>query len=353
MSAEARARIRQAIDDHGPITFAEFMGLALYGAGGFYDRPPVGAPGHFVTSPHVHPVFGACLARAIRELWVGLGSPDAFRLVEVGAGDGTLARQLLDGLRDVPVTYTAVEISEGARSALATVDDVAVADELPREADVVLAHELLDNMPFRVARGDREVAIAADGERFREELVPIDDELGAELSTLASEASMGERVVPVGAFAFIDRIAGMLDRGYALLIDYGGVGTAGGPLHGYREHRIVEDVLDDPGSTDITAGVDLAAVADRAERRGLTALGPATQHDALMALGFRGWLSDELARQHEQLERRDGIDAVRTWSGRSQAALLVDPAGLGRMRWLVLATPGLTTPTWIAPHLQD
>ena len=57
MSERAAEEIREAIRDHGPIAFDEFMELALYGPGGFYEEPPVGADGDFVTSPHVHEVF--------------------------------------------------------------------------------------------------------------------------------------------------------------------------------------------------------------------------------------------------------------------------------------------------------
>jgi SAM-dependent MidA family methyltransferase len=352
VNTDARERVLAAIADHGPISFAEFMELSLYGPGGFYDRSPVGPSGDFVTSPHVHPVFGALLARAIGELRDALGSPMPLRLVEVGAGDGTLAGQLLAALAD-PVAYTAVEISHGARAALAELDGVEVVDELPDEADVVLAHELLDNLPFRVVRGGREVAIAADGDRVREELVPIDEELGTALERVVApreppeEPPQGDLVVPVGAFAFVDRLASVLDRGYALLIDYGGLGTAGGPLHGYRDHRIVEDVLSDPGTSDITAGVDLAAIAHRATDAGLTAFASVTQREALLALGFERWAQEELARQHALLDRREGVEAVRAWSGRSRATLLVDPAALGRMRWLVLASAGLPQPSWL------
>jgi len=60
----ARELIVEAIRDHGPIRFDRYMELALYGEGGFYEEPPVGAAGDFVTSPHVHPVFAELLARA-------------------------------------------------------------------------------------------------------------------------------------------------------------------------------------------------------------------------------------------------------------------------------------------------
>jgi SAM-dependent MidA family methyltransferase len=342
MSEEVLARIEAAIEDHGPITFAEYMELALYGPGGYYARPPVGPSGDFVTSPHVHPIFGELLARAIRDLWTGLGSPDPLRLVEVGAGDGTLAAQVSEALADVPLSYTAVEISEGARSALAELDGIAVTDELPADADVVLANELLDNLPFRVMSAGREVRIGVRNGQLIEVAVAPDPEL----------AEIRDGVMPIGAFRFVDHLATMLRPGYALVIDYGGVGTSGGDVHGYGAHRVVADVLRDPGTVDITSGVDFAAIARRARERGLAVYGPVTQHRALMALGFEAWVRDELAKQHEQLEASAGIDAVRTWSGRSRATILADPASLGRLRWLVLTTPGLPGPDWISSSAE-
>jgi SAM-dependent MidA family methyltransferase len=131
------------------------------------------------------------------------------------------------------------------------------------------------------------------------------------------------------------------------MIDYGGFGGPGGPLHGYRDQRVVEDLLAGPGSSDITAGVDFALLAERARERGLEVVGIATQHDVLMALGLETWIRDELAQQGALLDEGRGLEAVRTWSGRSRATLLADPAALGRLRWMLLATPGLPSPTWL------
>jgi SAM-dependent MidA family methyltransferase len=338
MSEQVSEAIRGAIRDHGPITFAEFMESALYGPGGFYEDPPVGASGAFVTSPHVHPVFGALLSTAVAELFVFLGEPEPIRIAEVGAGDGTLATQVLGALAGHDVDYEAIDVSPGARSALAAIDGVRAGAALSGAPHVVIANELLDNLPFRRVRGDREVRVGVDGDRFVEVEVAWGDD---------PYPSDGEAVVPVGAFAFIDRLASSLDRGYALLMDYGDVGTPGGDIHGYRDHRVIDDTLADPGSTDITSGVDFAKIADHAERRGLVAFPTVTQHDALIALGFEEWLRGELERQTAQLDAREGLEAVRTWSGRSRATLLVDPSALGRLRWLVLATPGLPAPNWL------
>jgi SAM-dependent MidA family methyltransferase len=206
---------------------------------------------------------------------------------------------------------------------------------------VILSNELLDNLPFRILRGDHEVRIDVEGDGFVEVAVPADPALLVVATTAGAE-----RLVPVGAFDFVDAIARTLERGFALLIDYGGIGDAGGPVHGYRGHAVVEDVIARPGTTDITAGVDFELLARHARARGLVAFPSVTQHDALLALGLGEWLDAELDRQRLQLEAGDGPDAVRTWSGRSQATLLVDPGGLGRLRWLLLATPELEPPGW-------
>jgi NADH dehydrogenase [ubiquinone] 1 alpha subcomplex assembly factor 7 len=351
---DARDAVVAAIRDHGPISFAEYMELALYGPGGFYEDPPIGADRDFVTSPHIHPIFGTLVARAIAQLRDALGDPAPFRLVEVGAGDGTLARQLIDQLAGDRLEYTAVERSPGARAALDGVVGVRVAEDIPRDAHVILANELLDNLPFRCATlgpvAPAEVRIGLDAQGEICEMRHVDE--SGELATALAGLPMGtETVIPDGIDAFLERVANTFgDRGYALLIDYGDLGPRGGSVHGYRAQRVVDLTIHEPGMTDITAGVDFAGLADHAENLGLVAFPTVTQFEALRALGFETWARQELARQHALLDARDA-DAVRAWSARSRASLLVDPAHLGRFRWLLLATPGLPEPGWLRQAL--
>lgn len=346
-------RIRTAIRKHGPITFDRFMAEALYGPGGFYEEVPVGERGHFVTSPHVHPVFSRLVGAALEQLWESLGHPVPLRLVEAGAGDGTMGREMVAGFArgGVELRYVAVEISPGARAALdaaglATAERLA--DLEPLDPGVLVANELLDNLPFRRIRasGARlvELLVGLDGDRFVEVQAPCP----AELRSLAPKLDDGaEAAVPVGALAFVDELAGRLLTGYALLVDYAAGAPGGAEAHGYRRHGVVEDVLDDPGSADITAGVDLEAVAARARERGLKAFPSVRQADALRALGLDEWIGAERIRQAELHTLGRSIEAVRAWDGRARAGLLVDVAALGRLRWLLLATPGLPKPRWL------
>lgn len=353
MSEDAGTRIREAIRDHGPITFAEFMEHALYGPGGFYQRPPVGCDGHFVTSPHVHTVFADLLRAALTEMWECLGRPDPFRVVELGAGDGTLARSLLTGF-ETPVDYTAVERSAGARAVLSELPIRVEEDFGVLEDAVVFANELLDNLPFRRVRrtgaGLVEVRVGLDGNELVEVETPMDEELAAPAPALARG---DEATVPEGALRLIGSLAERVSRGYVLLVDYGAGGAPAGEVHGYREHRVLEDVLAEPGAADVTAGVDFAAVGRRAEETGLTTLGLVPQWRALRALGYERWTREQLSRQAELLHAGRGLEAVRVWGGRSRASLLADPAALGRLRWLLLATPGLPRPNWLVEALRE
>ena len=354
MSEQVAERIRRLVRQRGPITFADYMEEALYGPGGFYMGTPIGSEGDFVTSPHVHPVFSRLVGIALEELWAVLGRPRPLRLVDMGAGDGTLASELVAGFArgGVDVEYTAIELGAKARERLAEITThvaTRLADIERLDPGVLLANELLDNLPFRRVRrrGDAlvEVRVGLDGDRLVEVEVPGD----AELSGMAPNLEDGtETVIPTGAFAFVDELAQTLRRGYAVLIDYGSDGSRAGEVHGYRGHRVVEDVLADPGSNDVTAGVDLRALADRAEAARLVSLGTISQEAALRALGFEEWMRGELDRQGELLNAGKGSEATRTWQGRHRARMLVDPSSLGRLRWLVLATPDLPEPGWMA-----
>ncbi|MEO8292013.1 MAG: SAM-dependent methyltransferase [Actinomycetota bacterium] len=341
-SEQPAAAIRAAIAAEGPIGFDRFMDLALYGPNGFYERQRVGPSGDFVTSPHVHPVFGELLARALRQLWAHLDRPDPFRLVELGAGDGTLARQLRQHLVDLPLRYTVIERSETAIEELRRIEGIDVAARIPEAPQVVLGHELLDNLPFRLLRGRAEILVGTDGDRFVEVPAPLRDAAGGD-----AHDPDADRIVPAGAIALIDEVSQALAHGYALFVDYGGDHGSGGPVHGYREHRVVADVLARPGTTDITAGVDFGALAAVAAQRGLRAFPTTTQFQALVALGFEDWMRTELATQGALLNRGEGMEAVQRWAGRSRASSLVSPDQLGRLRWFLLASPGLPRPAFM------
>ncbi|MGZ4208373.1 MAG: SAM-dependent methyltransferase [Actinomycetota bacterium] len=338
MSDRLRARLVERIRTSGPLRFDEFMEAALYDPddGFFSGESPARAEGDFVTSPHISPVFAGLLAVQARDAWETIGRPDAFTVVDLGAGEGALARGIVSAAQSDEIFaralhVVAVERGEVARRALqssgltvaARIEDVEPFDGM------LVANEVFDNVPFRLYRGETEILIDAENERL-----------------VARATSDGpERPVSPQSDALVDGIARALRRGYALIVDYGfAPGEDPEAVRGYRAHRLVDDLLADPGDTDITGPADFDAIASRAREAGLQVWGPVSQRDALMALGYRATLDRMRIEQTEKERAGEWRTAIGYFGERGQAAMLVDPTGLGGLKVLALGTEGLPAP---------
>jgi len=312
-----------------PLRFDEYLDVALYGEHGFYSvAGSAGRRGDFLTSPEVGPLFGAVVARWIDAEWRRLGEPADFTVIEVGAGPGTLARSVLLAEPRWHGHYVAVERSaaqrerhpEGVRSVEQFPDGPAVG--------VVVANEVLDNVPFRLAVFDgawREafVDVAADG-TLRE----VTTAAPAEWSWLPTSAPHGARLpVQGGAAELVQHSIAALASGSVLMFDYCTPVTAALAavpwrewLRTYRGHERGEHYLRSAGAQDITAQVCIdqlpvpSAVRSQAEfllRWGI---------DELVEEGRREWTAAASS---------PTLHALRMRSRLREAESLLDSSGLG------------------------
>ena len=155
-------RIHDEIAATGPMRFSRFMELALYDSlEGYYvsDRLKVGREGDFFTNVSVGPVFGEILAGQFLEMWSILGEPNDFTIVEQGANDGQLARDVIMALAGTPLEsarWIIVEPLESLRvkqSHLlenAHVCWVSSSYYLPPFCGVHFSNELFDALPFDI-----------------------------------------------------------------------------------------------------------------------------------------------------------------------------------------------------------
>lgn len=339
------------IRERGPITFSEFMELALYHPDhGYYavSAQRSGRGGDFYTSVDVGPLFGEMIAVQLDEMW-GLArdaGAETFDLVEAGAGNGRLSRDILDAIASHhPDFYphlrlTLVERSAAARDRqrevlgphAARMGSAGQLSGLPPPSSitgVILANELLDALPVHVvtmtAEGLREICVGErDGSLVEVERAPSDPAIADYLARSRARLAIGARAeAGLEAEGWVERAASALRLGFLLLFDYGHDAAelfspthAGGTLMAYRAHvaRGAEP-LRDPGERDLTAHVNLTAVRAAAERAGLTAIGAVDQTYFLTGLGV--------------IERLESGSDRRAVARRLAAKSLLMPGALG------------------------
>lgn len=289
--------------------FAEFMERALYDPErGFYESGQAGRrSGHFITSPEVGPLFGAVLGRMLDHRWDELGQPDPFTVIDAGAGPGTLARTVAKAEPSCTPALRWINVERSAAGRAAhTVGETASAMPDGPITGVIVANELLDNLPLRLftAYGE-EVGDHRPNPETR--LTPRQDQ----------------------ACAWLSRALSTLDQGTVMAIDYMSTteDMAARPwpewLRTYRGHGRGDDPWSSVGTQDITCEVALDQ---------LSAVCPPTRVTA-QSTWLRAHGIDELVAEGAAAWRAGAAQGdLEALAGRSraiEAEALLDSAGLG------------------------
>ncbi len=356
-AATAAALMASELDAAGGrVTFARFMELALYAPGvGYYEaRAPEEFSADFVTSPQLHPAFGVLLCGQVEEMWRRLGRPGEFWLVEAGPGTGVFAADILTTAEDAfPDFMRALRVALLERSAAlryvqrATLarwsDRVTWLDGRssgPLGPGCLFANELLDAFPtHRVVMGEGgllEISVeSCDGTLIEIEAAPSCDALQRQIEAGGGRLRPGDRAeVNLEAPAWLESAAGLIERGYVLLLDYGepadllyGERHPRGTLRCYFRHTMNEEPYRRIGQQDITAHVDLSAITRSAEASGLALLGATHQSRLLDRLGLGALcrrVDEQVAGRPEQRAHHAALDLLSSAHhlGRVSALLL-------------------------------
>ena len=335
----------------GFISFADYMNAVLYAPGlGYYSSgaQKFGAAGDFVTAPELGSLFARSLARTVGEVLCDLGGGT---VLEIGAGSGVLAADLLAALRPSPPSeYLILEISADLRARQRDTLARRVPDLLPRVTwldnwptvpitGAVLANEVLDALPverFRVdSAGVVQLGVRREGPSFDWAERPAPPPMAAAVTALGTALGSplpggftGELCLSLPAW--VAALGGALQQGLVLCADYGGTrrevyhaGRYAGTLACHYRHRRHEDPFLYPGLQDLTAWVDFSAVADAARAANLHVAAYGTQAHYLLATGI-------LEAVTASADNQAGVMASR------EAAQLLLPGEMGE-RFKVLA----------------
>lgn len=293
------------------IPFTRFMELALYAPGfGYYTAGArkFGADGDFVTAPEISPMYAKCLARQAAQVIEATGGD----ILELGPGSGLLAADLYASLAEIdrrPRRYLLLEVSPDLRERQRAL----IAERLPHDLGrfewidrlpgtirgMVIANEVLDVVPFALVHRsggrvyERGVIVSEAGFAWDDVRLP-DGEL-ARRAAAVLPAGDADYLTEIGlpAEGLVRTIAGALEAGIALFIDYGfpqreyyHPQRSMGTLRCHYRHRFHGDPFFMPGLQDITAHVDFSAMARAAEDGGAEVEGFTTQAYFLISCGL-------------------------------------------------------------------
>lgn len=353
------------------ITFAEYMDLVLYDSQfGYYGSGnlEIGSQGDFFTSVSLGVDFSELLAEQFVQMWEILGHPHPFMLVEMGAGQGLLAVDILNYLATKhpdlfkSLEYIIIEQAQGLIKQQQKLlqpwleKDLHLSwrswSEIPANSIVgcCFSNELVDAFPVHrlvINQGKLQEIYLTHSEKglvemFGELSTPKLTEyfqlVGIDLPSQAYQDGYCTEV-NLAALAWLETVAQRLHRGYLLTIDYGysaeryySPQRLQGTLKCYYQHRHHDNPYVNLGQQDLTAHVDFTALEKQGESYGLKKVGFTHQALFLMSLG----LGDRL--QQLSLPTTGKLDLGQVLRKRDALHQLIDPTGLGKFGVLVQGT---------------
>lgn len=303
---------KEISDNNNNIPFSRYMELALYYPGlGYYSNSlfKFGDKGDFITAPLVSNLFGHMLATQINEIFsFGI----QHNVMEIGAGNGKLASDILIAMGDIVDKYYILELSANLKiwqketiesKAPQYLHKVVWLDSLPNSFEgVVFANEVLDAQPCDLISFDKGVAygvgVTLQNDKFVYDTYELNDDAQKYVLDLHLDYHDYLTEIHLQNQAFINSISNMLTRGATIFIDYG-VGEkeyyhsqkVRGSLRGFFRQHVINDVLLYPGLIDITTSVNWTNIALSGVNAGLELIGYTGQGSFLINCGLTNTLS--------------------------------------------------------------
>jgi SAM-dependent MidA family methyltransferase len=311
--------IIQKIMNEGPLCFEQFMDMALYYPDlGYYARADthIGRKGDYYTSPHLHPIMGAMIARQLIEFWEFMHKPDVFIVIEMGAGMGYLCKDIFDYVyrsKTIPdsfrnsLRYIIIEPFRHLREKQQRIikpeefeGSIKWLDTLPEEKirGCLISNELLDSFPVHLIEMDRELKEIYvnfnEKDFFEEKGLPCTDEITEYLTEFNITLPENYRTeINLRIRDWLRDVSNIISEGFILTIDYGYTAReyyheerSKGTLMCYYKHEYNENPYQNIGMQDITSHINFSSLKKWGEKFGFCTIGYASQGSYLVSLGI-------------------------------------------------------------------
>ncbi len=368
--------IKDRIKKEGEISFRDFMDMALYYPElGYYTSPEekIGGHGDFYTASELDRAFGELLGKQFVEIYTKIGE-EKFRIVEIGAGKGYLAFDILKFLQEnYPevfrnTTYTIIEKSpyhiKTQKEILSVFENVEwVQDIIDFEDEsitgVVFSNELFDSFPVHLVRKIKgkiyEVFIKVDEENNVQEILKeVSEEILKYIAQLNINIPEGMQTeINLDAVDYIQKIGKKLKKGFVITIDYGYPSAElykpyrmKGTLLCYYRHRYSENFYENVGMQDITSHVNFSALKYYGMIAGLDFTGFTDQAHFLTNLG--------LMEIFEKLQEKNDYESFERLN---RLKTLVLPKGMGEKFKVLVQHKNIKDPSIkgldMLPYMSD
>ncbi len=283
----------------GWISFEEFIDFVMYKPGlGYYSAgaEKIGHSGDFTTAPEISKLFGMALANQITPILDHYQSPS---IIEIGAGTGKLAFDIMTQLNDYQVNFDryyilelSADLKQRQQSMLShlptkTLNKIVWLDSIPMDSidGVIIANEVIDALPFTRFKTQNgqvyELGISVEDNQLIEQPRLADEMLSNTVDSIAKEIGMTFQdgytsEIRINFGSWFRTIESMLSSGSIFFVDYGYARqeyydeerTNGSMICHYR-NVAHEDPLSNLGIQDISASVDFSQLADVALQRNI------------------------------------------------------------------------------------
>ncbi len=358
----------------GSISFYKYMDLVLNDpVNGFYSsgKLRIGKDGDFCTSPSLSNDFARLLAIQVVEWFFDLEKAgidsNLLSLVEIGPGEGTLSRDLIEAIYEIaPSLMGKVELVLVEKNIGMKKRQEKIVNTLKRVncrwtnfqelilkpvTGVVIANEVLDAFPV-------ERLVFRDNKVFRQgvSLRKFNDEYFLEFIDLKPTSAIkqflkeSESILKIefppkdisnrwvtewhsGIPIWFSNLSKTLINGSLLVVDYAleskryyNAMRKDGTLISYRNQEATSNILKDAGFCDLTAHLCIESTISYAISNGWKFIGETRQGQALLSLGLAKFLYS--------LQNTTSSDISASLDRRESLLRLVDPMGLGEFRWL-------------------
>ena len=279
-----------------------------------------------------------------------MGSPANFAVAELGAGDGSLMRDVLASVNETriwthnftdAIEYAAYDLNPTDGGESDAVMAIETLDSVSKEFQCLVSNELLDSFPVHrfVIRGGEmlELVVDMDATGMLREIEgdPMDKQVAARLGyPLAAypDGYVGE--MAFGVNEWVANVSSVIERGYVLTIDYGHPRDAlyhperiGGTLRCYSQHVLGSNPFRLVGDQDITAHVDFTYLEHCFAAHGFASCAPLmSQADFL---GLHEYDTAVHKARHDLTNARDASDVSAMQREVAALRAIGDPRGLG------------------------